>query len=61
MNNLVGPTHAIFIKRRYILDNVLATSEIIHSTKYDKTHGVLLKVDFEKAYDKVNRESYKKF
>jgi Reverse transcriptase (RNA-dependent DNA polymerase) len=54
MNKLVDPTHATFIKGMYILDNVLAASEIIHSTKKDKTPGVLLKVDFEKAYDRVN-------
>jgi Reverse transcriptase (RNA-dependent DNA polymerase) len=54
MNNLVDPTQATFIKRMYILDNVLTVSEIIHSTKHNKTHGVFLKVDFEKAYDMVN-------
>jgi Reverse transcriptase (RNA-dependent DNA polymerase) len=54
MNNLVDPTQTAFIKERYILDNVLAASEIIHSTKRDKTHGVFLKIDFKKAYDRIN-------
>jgi hypothetical protein len=58
MNKLVDLTQAAFIKGRYILDNILAASEIIHSTKNDKTPGVLLKVDFEKAYDRILYKKY---
>jgi hypothetical protein len=28
--------------------------EILRETKYKKQQGVILKIDFEKAYDKVN-------
>jgi hypothetical protein len=44
-----------FIKGRYIMDGVLSLHEIIHEVKRKKQNGVIFKVDFEKAYDKVNR------
>jgi hypothetical protein len=43
-----------FIKGRYIMDGVLSLHEIIHEVKPEKQNGVIFKVDFEKAYDKVN-------
>jgi hypothetical protein len=43
-----------FIKGRYIMDGVLSLHEIIHEVKRRKQNGVIFKVDFEKAYDKVN-------
>jgi hypothetical protein len=43
-----------FIKGRYIMDGVLSLHEIIHEVKQRKQNGVIFKVDFEKAYDKVN-------
>jgi Reverse transcriptase (RNA-dependent DNA polymerase) len=54
MYSLVDQSQASFIPGRYILDNVLAAHEIIYSVKIDKSKGLLLKVDFEKGYDKVN-------
>jgi Reverse transcriptase (RNA-dependent DNA polymerase) len=54
MHSLVDQSQSTFIKGRYILDNVLAANEIIHATKQAKHSGVVLKVDFEKAYDRVN-------
>jgi Reverse transcriptase (RNA-dependent DNA polymerase) len=36
------------------MDNVLAAHEIIHYATKHKQKGIILKVDFEKAYDKVN-------
>jgi Reverse transcriptase (RNA-dependent DNA polymerase) len=36
------------------LDNVLAAYEIIHYSKIHKEKYLVLKVDFEKAYDNVN-------
>jgi hypothetical protein len=43
-----------FIKGRYIMDGVLSLHEIIHEVKRKKQNAVIFKVDFEKAYDKVN-------
>jgi hypothetical protein len=45
-----------FIKGRNIMNSVLALHEILHETKRKKRIGVVLKLDFEKAYDKVSWE-----
>jgi hypothetical protein len=38
---------------RHILEGVLILHETIHELHRKKLDGVLLKIDFEKAYDKV--------
>jgi hypothetical protein len=38
---------------RYILDGVVTLHETIHEMHRKKLNGVILKIDFEKAYDKV--------
>ena len=37
----------------HILEGVAAHHETIHETQRKKMDGVLFKIDFEKAYDKV--------
>ena len=39
---------------RYILEGVVILHEAIHELHKKKMNGVILKFDFEKAYDKVN-------
>jgi hypothetical protein len=36
------------------MNGVLALLEILHETKRRGALGVILKLDFEKAYDKIN-------
>ena len=36
------------------MDGVVSLHEIIHEVKRKKQSGLIFKVDFEKAYDKVN-------
>ena len=43
-----------FIKKRNIMDGVLTLHEIMHYTHIKKKVGIILKVDFQKACDKVN-------
>jgi hypothetical protein len=43
-----------FILGRYILDGVLIIHEVLHELCSKKKKGIVLKLDFEKAYDKVN-------
>jgi hypothetical protein len=38
---------------RNILDSVVTLHETVHELHSKKLNGVLLKLDFEKAYDKV--------
>jgi Reverse transcriptase (RNA-dependent DNA polymerase) len=53
MDRIVDPAQVAFIKCRYILDNIFAANEIIHYAKLHKQKGLVLKIDFEKAYDRV--------
>lgn len=49
---LVGKYQTGFIKRS-ILDGIVITHEVVHQMK-EKRRGFSLKLDFEKAYNKVN-------
>ena len=53
-NRIISPTQTAFLKGRCILDGALALLEIVHELKSKKLGGILLKLDFEKAYDRVN-------
>jgi hypothetical protein len=53
-NRLVASNQTTFIKMRYILESVVIAHEVIHSVHQSKQEGFILKVDYEKAYDKVN-------
>lgn len=54
MPKLINPCQNGFIKGRNIMNGVLALNEILREAKCCKQQGVVLKLDFEKAYDKVN-------
>jgi hypothetical protein len=54
MNKLISPCQTAFIKGRNIMDGVMSLHEILHEAKRKKQQGVVLKLDFEKAYDKVD-------
>ena len=51
---LISPNQTAFIQGRYILESVVAAHEIIHEVARGKKSGIVLKIDYEKAYDRVN-------
>ena len=53
-NKLISTTQNAFVKGRNIMDGVLSLHEILNYTYVKKKVGIVLKLDFEKAYDKVN-------
>ena len=53
-NKLIHLAQSAFMKGRNIMSGVLSLHEILHEIKQQKECGVVLKLDFEKAYDKVN-------
>lgn len=50
----INRSQSAFIKGRHILEGILSLQEIIHETKRKKLGGVFLKLDFEKAFDRVD-------
>jgi len=57
ISDLVGENQTAFISGRQILDGALIANETVHWLKKKKMEGILLKLDFQKAYDSVNLES----
>jgi hypothetical protein len=52
-NYAVRPSQTAFMQGRNILDGVVVLHEAVHELHSKKLNGVILKLDFEKAYDKV--------
>jgi hypothetical protein len=55
LNRLIDPAQVAFVPNRWITENVVAAQEIVHSFgKAKKKRGYVgLKLDFQKAYDKM--------
>ena len=53
---LIGPTQVSFVPGRHIIENVIVAQEIIHymKNKRGKTGQMAIKVDLEKAYDRLS-------
>ena len=50
----MAANQSAFIKDRYILESVVVAHEIVHSIHSSHVPGVVLKLDYEKAYDRVS-------
>jgi hypothetical protein len=50
----VSPEQSAFIQGRYILESVVVAHELVHSLHASKKPGLILKLDYEKAYDRVS-------
>jgi hypothetical protein len=53
VDHVVWPSQTAFMQGRNILDVVVTLHEIVHELHSKKLNGVILKLNFEKAYDKV--------
>jgi hypothetical protein len=53
-DSLIASNQTAFIKERYILESVVTAHEILHDMHRSKQQGYVLKLDYEKAYDRVN-------
>ena len=53
MKNLVGENHMAFIQERQILDGALIACEMACWLRKTKNQGVIVRLDFTKAYDLV--------
>ena len=52
-DKVVSLTQSAFLRGRNILEGVVVLHETVHEIHRKKLSGVILKIDFEKAYDKV--------
>jgi hypothetical protein len=52
-DRLMIANQTAFVKGRYILESVVVAQEIIHHTVKGGQKCVVLKLDYEKAYDRV--------
>ena len=50
---VIGESQTAFIPGRYISDGVVVLHEVLHELQRKKEQGIVLKLGFEKAYDKV--------
>jgi hypothetical protein len=50
---LIHSNQTTFIKGRNIVSGIMILHEVLHETKLRNQIGIVLKLDFEKAYDKV--------
>ena len=53
-SRVISNFQTAFIPGRNILDGIVILHETLHSLKMQKEEGIILKLDFEKAYDRVS-------
>jgi hypothetical protein len=52
----VSKEHSAFLHGRYILESVMMAHELVHCIHKSKEPRVIIKLDYEKSYDRVNTE-----
>lgn len=52
-SSMIKPTQSAFMFERHILEGVVVLHETVHEMHTRKLNGLILTIDFEKAYDKV--------
>jgi hypothetical protein len=52
-DRLLTPNQIAFVKGRYLLESVVSAHEILHDSMKRKEKGLILKLDYKKAYDIV--------
>jgi hypothetical protein len=53
-DRLLVPNQTTFVRGRYILESVVFAHEILHDAVRNGQRGIVLKLDYEKAYDRVD-------
>jgi hypothetical protein len=52
-DHVVRPSETTFMQGHNIFDGVVVLHETVHELHRKNSNGVILKIEFEKAYDKV--------
>jgi hypothetical protein len=53
-DRLLSTNQTAFVRGRYILESVVSAHEILHDAKKNKEKCLVIKLDYEKAYDRVD-------
>jgi hypothetical protein len=53
VKKIIDRNQSSFVKGRNILEGVVVLHEVLHELIISKEKGLILKLDFEKAYDRV--------
>jgi hypothetical protein len=51
---LVAKEQSLFIRGRFILESVVVAHEVVHAIHKNNESGILLKLEYEKGYDRVS-------
>lgn len=51
--SLISEVQTGFVKGRNITENIVITNEVVHSIRSNKVKGMMIKLDFAKAFDSV--------
>jgi len=54
MNSIISASQSTFLKGRHLVDGVLVVNEVVDLARRSKRECLILKMDFEKAYDSVD-------
>ena len=54
IGRLISEAQSAFVRGRFILESVVTAHEIVHKVHSTGRKGLMFKIDYEKAYDKVN-------
>jgi hypothetical protein len=54
VETVISRTQTTFLLRRNILEGVVILYETLHELKRMKRKGIIMKLDFEKTYDKIS-------
>ena len=54
LQRLIASNQSAFLKGRFILESVVTAHEVLHSVHSSNKKGLVLKLDYEKAFDKVD-------
>jgi hypothetical protein len=52
-DSIISKTQTVFLPGRNILEGVVILHETLHEMRRKKRKGIIMKLDFEKTYDKV--------
>jgi len=56
LNKVIDINQSVFLSGRGLLDSVLIANETVDFLRKERLKGVIVKVDYEKAYDSMEWE-----